>query len=107
VEEDAATPTRWLVPGALNPYQPEGLGKLWQGPGAVRLRYDYGGPVAEGILPRFIVLTHPLKGEAVWRNGVVLRDGEAAAMIRRRVSRARSDRVVGALESPLTASLTR
>ncbi len=77
------TSKRWLVPGSLNPYQPAGLGKQWQGPGAVRMRYDYGTPVAEGIIPRFIVLTHPLKGEQAWRNGVVLRDGDAAVLVRR------------------------
>ncbi|HLP84371.1 MAG TPA: COR domain-containing protein, partial [Phycisphaerales bacterium] len=76
--------TTWLVPGSLDPYQPEGLGEQWKGPGAVRLRYDYRSPVAEGIIPRFIVLTHALhvKGDALWRNGVVIRDGEAAALVR-------------------------
>jgi hypothetical protein len=83
LEEEARQPTRWLIPAALSPYQPQGLGKQWQGTSAVRLRYDYGSPVAEGVIPRFIVLTHPLKGEHVWRNGVVLRDGEAAAVVRR------------------------
>ncbi len=83
LDEETPDADRWLLPGALDPYQPEGLGEKWKGPGAVRMRYDYGSPAAEGIIPRFIVLTHPLKGEAVWRNGVVLRDGEAAALVRR------------------------
>ena len=36
------------------------------------------------MLPRFIVLTHLLsEGQPRWRNGVVLHDGQAAALVRR------------------------
>ena len=55
----------------------------WQKPGSVRLRYVYD-PLPEGVLPRFIVMTHLLsEGKPRWRNGVVLQDGQAAALVRR------------------------
>ncbi len=76
-------PTRWLIPGALGEFQPEGIGADWQQPGAVRLRYVYD-PLPEGVLPRFIVMTHLLsQGQPRWRHGVVLRDGSAAVLVRR------------------------
>ncbi len=76
-------PKAWLVPGALNPFQPEGVGPEWQEPGGVRMRYVYD-PLPEGVIPRFIVLTNPLsEGQPRWRNGVVLRDGAAKALVRR------------------------
>ena len=75
--------TKWLVPGALGEFQPEGLTADWQRPGGVRMRYVYD-PLPEGVLPRFIVMTHKLsEGKPRWRNGVVLEDGRAAALIRR------------------------
>ena len=47
------------------------------------MRYIYD-PLPEGVLPRFIVLTHLLsEGQPRWRNGVVLQDGQAAALVRR------------------------
>ena len=77
-------PTKWLVPGALGEFQPnEVVAEDWQKPGSVRLRYIYD-PLPEGVLPRFIVMTHLLsEDEPRWRNGVVLREGDAAALVRR------------------------
>lgn len=82
-EEGSKRPTRWLIPGALGEFQPEGVTTDWQKPGSVRLRYIYD-PLPEGVLPRFIVMTHLLsEGKPRWRNGVVLEDGRAAALVRR------------------------
>ncbi len=83
-EEDAAQPTtKWFIPSALNPFQPQEVGPEWQKKGSVRMRYVYD-PLPEGVLPRFIVLTHLLsQGKPRWRNGVVLEDGGAKALIRR------------------------
>ena len=84
-EGDGETlPTKWLIPGALAEFQPEGVTAAdWQKPGSVRMRYIYD-PLPEGVLPRFIVLTHLLsEGKPRWRNGVVLQDGQAAALVRR------------------------
>jgi internalin A len=50
---------KWLIPGALDPFQPEEIGAEWQEPGSVRMRYVYD-PLPEGVLPRFIVLTNLL-----------------------------------------------
>jgi internalin A len=81
--EDGQMPTRWLVAGALREFQPEGVGLEWQQPGAVKMRYVYD-PLPEGVIPRFIVRTHLLsEGQPRWRSGVILRDGAAAALIRR------------------------
>jgi internalin A len=74
---------KWLIPGALNEFQPEGVTADWQKPSNVRLRYVYD-PLPEGVIPRFIVMTHLLsEGRPRWRNGVVLQDGQAAALVRR------------------------
>lgn len=82
-EEVSSVPTRWLIPGALDPYQPQGIGPGWQEPGSVRMRYVYD-PLPEGVIPRFIVQTHLLsEGQARWRNGVVLVEGRAQALVRR------------------------
>ena len=83
-EEDAKQPTKWLIPGALEKFQPEGVTSEWQNPAAVRLRYVYD-PLPEGVIPRFIVMTHLLSGDGKprWRNGVVLEEGEARALVRR------------------------
>lgn len=76
-------PVKWLIPGALNEFQPEGVTADWQKPGGVRLRYVYD-PLPEGVIPHFIVMTHLLsEGKPRWRNGVVLQDGQAAALMRR------------------------
>jgi small GTP-binding protein len=76
-------PVKWLIPGALNEFQPEGVTADWQAPGSVRLRYVYD-PLPEGVIPRFIVMTHLLSEDRPrWRNGVVLQDGQAAALVRR------------------------
>jgi internalin A len=82
-EEGGKLPTQWLIPGALGEFQPEGVTADWQKPGSVRLRYVYD-PLPEGVLPRFIVMTHLLsEGKPRWRHGVVLVDGSAAALVRR------------------------
>ena len=82
-EEGGKLPTSWLIPGALEEFQPRGVTTDWQKPGSVRLRYLYD-PLPEGVLPRFIVLTHLLsEGKPRWRHGVVLEDGAAAALVRR------------------------
>ena len=84
-EDESCTPqTKWLIPGALVEFQPEGMTTAdWNKPGSVRLRYVYD-PLPEGVLPRFIVMTHLLsEGKPRWRNGVVLRDGQASALVRR------------------------
>ncbi len=82
--DDGTLPTKWLIPGALAEFQPEGLNAQdWQAPGSVRMRYIYD-PLPEGVLPRFIVMTHLLsQDQPRWRNGVVLQDGQAAALLRR------------------------
>jgi internalin A len=82
--DDGKLPTKWLIPGALEEFQPEGVTAAdWKKPGSVRLRYVYD-PLPEWVLPRFIVLTHLLsEGKPRWRNGVVLQDGQAAALVRR------------------------
>jgi len=82
-DEGGKLPTQWLIPGALGEFQPEGVTADWQKPGSVRLRYVYD-PLPEGVLPRFIVMTHLLsEGKPRWRHGVVLEDGSAAALVRR------------------------
>jgi small GTP-binding protein len=84
VEDDGKEPPeKWLVPGALTQFQPQGIVPDWQRPGSVRLRYVYD-LLPEGVLPRFIVLTHPLStGQPRWRNGVVVKEGNAASLVRR------------------------
>ncbi len=82
-QDDGAPPKKWLIPGALGEFQPEGVSADWQKPGSVRLRYVYK-PLPEGVLPRFIVMTHLLsEGKPRWRNGVILQDGAASALVRR------------------------
>lgn len=82
--ENQGPPQRWLVPGALSKNQPnEVKTEEWRAPDAVRLRYRYD-PLPQGVLPRFIVLTHLLsEGEPRWRFGVILHDGAARALIRK------------------------
>jgi internalin A len=83
--EDGTKPAqKWLVPGALDKNQPDKVKAAeWQEPGAVRLRYVYD-PLPQGVLPRFIVMTHLLsEGLPRWRNGVELHDGTARALIRK------------------------
>jgi internalin A len=77
---EAAGPVRYLVPELLPEFEPE-MAEPWdQAP--VRLRYTYE-VLPPGLLPRFIVRTHPLSDDAPrWRHGVVLRHGEASALIR-------------------------
>ena len=84
--EDGAPATQWLIPGALPEFQPESLKPQdWQKPGAVRMRYVHDQDrLPEGVLPRFIVMTHLLsEGQPRWRQGVVLVDGLANALVRR------------------------
>jgi internalin A len=85
VEETNGTqlPPKWLIPGTLDKYQPDDVSMDWMKPGSVKMRYCYD-PLPEGVLPRFIVLTHPLsEDQPRWRNGVILKNGEAKAMVRR------------------------
>lgn len=62
----------WLIPQLLSPQSPQNLGDRWFTGPATRLRYQYN-VLPEGLLPRFIVRSHPLVFEnQVWRQGVVL-----------------------------------
>jgi internalin A len=73
--------TQWLVPQLLERFQPA-LGPEWSAADATRLRYGYK-VVPEGLVPRFIVRTHPLgERELRWRNGVVLRLDGASALVK-------------------------
>jgi internalin A len=83
--EDGTNPAqKWLVPGALDKNQPDKVKPAeWQEPETVRLRYVYD-PLPQGVLPRFIVMTHLLsEGLPRWRSGVELHDGAARALIRK------------------------
>ncbi len=81
--ENGVLATKWLIPGALDDFQPMAITAAWKRPGCVRLRYVFD-PLPEGVLPRFIVMTHMLsEGKPRWRHGVVLEDGRAAALVRR------------------------
>jgi len=75
---------RWLVPGALDKNQPDAVqAGEWKDPSAIRLRYSYD-PLPQGVLPRFIVMTHLLsEGLPRWRYGVVIHDGGARALVRK------------------------
>ncbi|WP_075090496.1 COR domain-containing protein [Verrucomicrobium spinosum] len=73
--------TRWLIPQVLTRYQPK-LAADWTTAPATRLRYTYK-VIPEGLLPRFIVRTHPLSEHTErWRNGVVLSVEGAQALVR-------------------------
>jgi internalin A len=83
--DDADTVTHaWLIPGSLDKNQPDGIRAAeWQAPDRVRLRYSYD-PLPQGVIPRLIVMTHAMsEGQPRWRNGVVLAQGEAKALVRR------------------------
>ena len=75
---------RWLVPATLDKNQPDAVkAEEWREPDAVRLRYHYD-PLPQGVLPRFIVMTHLLsEGQPRWRFGVILHDGAAGALVRK------------------------
>ncbi len=75
---------KWLVPGSLDKNQPDQIRVAdWQDSDRVRLRYTYD-PLPQGVIPRFIVMTHPLsEGQPRWRNGVVLIDGASKALVRK------------------------
>lgn len=78
---------KWLIPGALAKFQPDTVDTAWDSPGAVRIRYLYE-PLPEGVLPRFITMTHLMSEEQPrWRNGVVLQSGNTAALVRRGLNR--------------------
>lgn len=73
-------PVRYLVPELLPEFEPE-MAETWD-EAPIRLRYEYE-VLPPGLLPRFIVRTHALsEGAPHWRHGVVLRHGEASALIR-------------------------
>lgn len=83
--EDNAKPSEtWLVPGSLDKKQPDEIRAAdWQDPDRVRLRYIFD-PLPHGVIPRFIVMTHPLSdNQPCWRYGVVLVDGDAKALVRK------------------------
>ncbi len=79
-EGGESKPVRYLVPELLPEFEPE-MKEPWE-KAPVRLRYRYE-VLPPGLLPRFIVRTHPLSdGAPHWRHGVVLRHAEAQALIR-------------------------
>ncbi|HEX6748708.1 MAG TPA: COR domain-containing protein [Longimicrobium sp.] len=80
---------RYLVPELLPEFEPE-MAEPWE-EAPVRLRYSYE-VLPPGLLPRFIVRTHALsEGAPHWRHGVVLRHGEASALIREESDRPELD----------------
>jgi internalin A len=82
-------PVRYLVPELLPEFEPE-MPERWEA-APVRLRYGYE-VLPPGLLPRFIVRTHALsEGAPHWRHGVVLRHGEASALIREESDRPELD----------------
>jgi len=84
-EEGGGKPTRYLVPELLPEFEPR-MDEPWED-SPVRLRYKYE-VLLPGLLPRFIVRTHPLSdGAPHWRHGVVLRHAEATALIREETDR--------------------
>ena len=77
---EPAKPVRYLVPELLPEFEPE-MPEAWED-APIRLRYTYE-VLPPGLLPRFIVRTHALsEGAPHWRHGVVLRHGDASALIR-------------------------
>ncbi|MCH8046006.1 MAG: TIR domain-containing protein [Planctomycetes bacterium] len=82
---DNGRPVQYLVPELLPEFEPK-MGEAWN-TAPVRLRYRYSS-LPEGLLPRFIVRTHELSdGAPHWRRGVVLKHGDAAALIRAETDR--------------------
>lgn len=79
-EEEKGKPIRYLVPELLPEFEPA-MPEPWE-ESPVHLRYRYE-VLPPGLLPRFIVRTHALSDDAPhWRHGVVLRHGNASALIR-------------------------
>ena len=77
----------WLIPGAMVKFQPASISEEWKNVKGTRIKYVYE-ELPEGLLPRFIVRTQLLsEGQVRWRQGVVLKDLEAQALVRRRGSR--------------------
>ncbi|WP_038164534.1 COR domain-containing protein [Verrucomicrobium sp. BvORR106] len=90
---------RWLVPQVLTRYQPK-LDPAWSSAPATRLRYTYK-VIPEGLLPRFIVRTHPLsEGLQRWRNGVVLALDGAQALVKTELSESRITVTVQGKDAP-------
>lgn len=88
-ETGEAKPIRYLVPELLPEFEPE-MPERWE-VAPVHLRYGYE-VLPPGLLPRFIVRTHALsEGAAHWRHGVVLRHGQASALIREESDRPQLD----------------
>lgn len=74
-EGEKGAPIYYLLPGLLPKSEPRGVVAPYLAAAReqVRLRYTYR-LLPEGLLPRFIVRTHPLsKDRPRWRRGVVLR----------------------------------
>jgi internalin A len=87
--DQPATAYRYLVPELLSDFEPA-LDEPWD-TATIRLRYRYD-VLPPGLVPRFIVQTHELSdGEPHWRHGVVLRHGEAKALIREDADRQELD----------------
>ncbi len=79
-DKEELKPVRYLVPELLPEFEPEMNEKWEKAPVHLRYRYEV---LLPGLLPRFIVRTHPLSdGAPHWRHGVVLRHAEAKALIR-------------------------
>jgi GTPase SAR1 family protein len=79
-ELPGTTRRRFLIPELLPKETPE-LAE-WKDLELLRFEYHYN-ILPEGLLPRFIVRTHTLsEGQKRWRSGVVLRRGDALALVR-------------------------
>ncbi len=86
-DAQAAKPDVWLVPGAMAKFQPASISVEWETTECTRIKYVYD-ELPEGLLPRFIVRTQLLSdGQIRWRQGVVLKDLGAQALVRRRNAR--------------------
>jgi internalin A len=72
---------RYLVPELLGKEEPEEVA-LFQPEDCLNFEYHYG-VLPEGLLPRFIVRTHPLsRGQQRWRSGVVLSYEDCRALVK-------------------------
>jgi len=73
-------PDRYLVPELLGKEEPEDTA-TFQPHGCLNFEYHYE-ILPEGLLPRFIVRSHPLsRGERRWRTGVILAYEDCKALV--------------------------
>jgi internalin A len=72
---------RYLVPELLSKEEPEAVNGF---PMSDSLSFEYQyGVLPEGLIPRFIVRSHPLsRGQARWRSGVILSYEECLALVK-------------------------